>query len=189
MSIEKNQVKKVAKLSRISLDESKVESLSKDLNSIINFVEQLNKLDTKDTKPLSSVIDKTLEPRNDKVNDGQMKEEILKNSQKNEDLFIVPKRINMSDLNKSSISEIINLIKLKKISSLETNHFIKTSKKMKFNCFDATCFEKSIKSAKDFDAKKISAAWCTTEQIYFAQKIQKLLVVTLSNLFLHMNLL
>ena len=94
MSIEKNQVKKVAKLSRISLDESKVESLSKDLNSIINFVEQLNKLDTKDTKPLSSVIDKTLEPRNDKVNDGQMKEELLKNSpDKNEDFFIVPKVI------------------------------------------------------------------------------------------------
>ena len=94
MSIEKNQVKKVAKLSRISLDESKVESLSKDLNSIINFVEQLNKLDTKDTKPLSSVIDKTLELRNDKVNDGKIKEEILKNSpNKNEDFFIVPKVI------------------------------------------------------------------------------------------------
>ena len=94
MSIEKNQVKKVAKLSRISLDESKVESLSKDLNSIINFVEQLNKLDTKDTKPLSSVIDKTLKPRNDKVNDGKIKEEILKNSpNKNEDFFIVPKVI------------------------------------------------------------------------------------------------
>ena len=94
MSIEKNQVKKVAKLSRISLDESKVESLSKDLNSIIKFVEQLNKLDTKDTKPLSSVIDKTLEPRNDKVNDGKIKNEILKNSpDKNEDFFIVPKVI------------------------------------------------------------------------------------------------
>ena len=94
MSIEKNQVKKVAKLSRISLDESKVESLSKDLNSIIKFVEQLNKLDTKDTKPLSSVIDKTLEPRNDKVNDGKIKDEILKNSpDKNEDFFIVPKVI------------------------------------------------------------------------------------------------
>ena len=92
MSIDKNQVKKVAKLSRISLDESKVESLSKDLNSIINFVEQLNKLDTKDTKPLSSVVDKTLEPRNDKVNDGKIKNEILKNSpDKNEDFFIVPK--------------------------------------------------------------------------------------------------
>ena len=92
MSIEKNQVKKVAKLSRISLDESKVESLSKDLNSIIKFVEQLNKLDTKDTKPLSSTVDKKLEPRSDKINDGKIKKEILKNSpNKNEDFFIVPK--------------------------------------------------------------------------------------------------
>ena len=38
----------------------------------------------------------------------------------------------MSDLNKSSLSEIINLIKLKKISSLEiTNHFIKNIEKVK----------------------------------------------------------
>ena len=47
MSIDKNQVKKVAKLSRISLEDSKLESLSTDLASILNFVEQLNKLDTK----------------------------------------------------------------------------------------------------------------------------------------------
>ena len=62
----------------------------------------------------------------------------------------------MSDLNKSSLSEIINLIKLKKISSLEIkNHFIKNIAKSKnLNCFITTCFEKSIKSAKDFDAKK-----------------------------------
>ena len=59
MSIDKNQVKKVAKLSRISLDESKLESLSKDLVSILNFVEQLNKLDTKKTEPLTSILDKS----------------------------------------------------------------------------------------------------------------------------------
>ena len=94
MSIDKNQVKKVAKLSRISLEESKLESLSKDLASILNFVEQLNKLDTKKIIPLSSIVDKTLEPRNDKITDGKIKNEILKNSpNKNEDFFIVPKVI------------------------------------------------------------------------------------------------
>ena len=94
MSIDKNQVKKVAKLSRISLDESKLESLSKDLVSILNFVDQLNKLDTSKVIPLSSVLDKTLIPRNDKINDGEKKNEILKNSpNKNEDFFIVPKVI------------------------------------------------------------------------------------------------
>ena len=92
MSIDKNQVKKVAKLSKISLYDSKLESLSKDLASILNFVEQLNKLDTKKTEPLSSIVDKTLEPRTDKINDGKIKEEILKNSpDKNDDFFIVPK--------------------------------------------------------------------------------------------------
>ena len=92
MSIDKNQVKKIAKLSRVSLDESKLESLSKDLASILNFVEQLNELDTKKTEPKTSVDDKTLEPRADKINDGKIKNEILKNSpDKNEDFFIVPK--------------------------------------------------------------------------------------------------
>ena len=94
MSIDKNQVKKVAKLSRISLDDSKLESLSKDLDSILHFVEQLNKLDTKKTEPLTSIVDKTLEPRDDKINDGKIKDQILKNSpDKNEEFFIVPKVI------------------------------------------------------------------------------------------------
>ena len=92
MSIDKNQVKKVAKLSRISLDDSKLESLSKDLASILEFVEQLNELDTKKTEPLTSIVDKTLEPRKDEINDGKIKDDILKNSpDKNEEFFIVPK--------------------------------------------------------------------------------------------------
>ena len=92
MSIDKNQVKKVAKLSRISLDDKNLESLSNDLASILKFVEQLNKLDTYDVKPLNSIVDKSLEPRKDQVNDGNVKQEILKNSpDKNEDFFILPK--------------------------------------------------------------------------------------------------
>ena len=92
MPIDKNQVKKVAKLSRISLDDSKLESLSKDLVSILNFVKQLNKLDTNEIKPLTSIIDKSLDTRDDTVSDGQIKDQILKNSpEKNEDFFIVPK--------------------------------------------------------------------------------------------------
>ena len=92
MPIDKSQVKKVAKLSRISLDDSKLESLSKDLVSILNFVEQLNKLDTNEIKPLTSIINKSLDTRDDTVSDGQIKDQILKNSpEKNEDFFIVPK--------------------------------------------------------------------------------------------------
>ena len=94
MPIDKNQVKKVAKLSRISLDDNKFDSLSKDLDSILTFVEKLNELDTKEIKTLKSISDKTLEARNDIVDDGKIKNDILKNSpEKNEDFFIVPKVI------------------------------------------------------------------------------------------------
>jgi len=92
MPIDKNQVKKVAKLSRISLEDNKIDSLSKDLDSILTFVEKLNELDTKEIKTLKSIADKTLEARNDIVDDGKIKNDILKNSpEKNEDFFIVPK--------------------------------------------------------------------------------------------------
>tara|TARA_B100000427_G_scaffold312992_1_gene304967 strand:+ start:452 stop:739 length:288 start_codon:yes stop_codon:yes gene_type:complete len=94
MPIDKNQVKKVAKLSRISLEDNKIDSLSKDLDSILTFVEKLNELDTKEIKTLKSITDKTLEARNDIVDDGKIKNDILKNSpEKNEDFFIVPKVI------------------------------------------------------------------------------------------------
>ena len=94
MPIDKNQVKKVAKLSRISLDDNKIDSLSKDLDSILTFVERLNELDTKEIKTLKSITNKTLEARNDIVDDGKIKNDILKNSpEKNEDFFIVPKVI------------------------------------------------------------------------------------------------
>ena len=94
MPIDKSQVKKVAKLSRISLDDNKINSLSKDLDSILTFVEKLNELDTKEIKTLKSIAEKTLEARNDIVDDGKIKNDILKNSpEKNEDFFIVPKVI------------------------------------------------------------------------------------------------
>ena len=94
MPIDKSKVIKVAKLSRISLDDNKINSLSKDLVSILTFVEKLNELDTKEIKTLKSIADKTLEARNDIVDDGKIKNDILKNSpEKNEDFFIVPKVI------------------------------------------------------------------------------------------------
>ena len=62
----------------------------------------------------------------------------------------------MVDLNNISLTEIVKLIKLKKISSLEiTNHFIKNIEKgKKLNCFITTCFDDTIKNSKAFDAKK-----------------------------------
>ena len=94
MSIDKNTVKHISKLARISLDEKKINSLSKDLTSIMRFIEKLNELNTDKTKPLTSIINAFLKSRDDKVRDGKIRDQILKNSpEKNEEFFVVPKVI------------------------------------------------------------------------------------------------
>ena len=94
MSIDKETVKHISKLARISLDDKKVDNLSKDLSSIIKFIEKLNKLNTDKIKPLTSIIDASLKFRKDEVKDGKIREQILKNSpEKNEEFFVAPKVI------------------------------------------------------------------------------------------------
>jgi len=94
MSIDNDTVKHIAKLARISLDEKKISGLSKDLSSIMEFIERLNELNTEKTVPLTSIINASLRSRNDEVLDGKIRDRILKNSpEKNEEFFVVPKVI------------------------------------------------------------------------------------------------
>ena len=53
MSIDKDTVKHISKLARISLVGKKIDNLSKDLSSIMKFIEKLNKLNTDNTNPLT----------------------------------------------------------------------------------------------------------------------------------------
>ena len=92
MSIDKNTVKHISKLARISLDDKKIDNLSKDLSLIIKFIEKLNELKTEKVEPLTSIIDASLTARKDEIKDGKIREQILKNSpERNEEFFVVPK--------------------------------------------------------------------------------------------------
>ena len=94
MSIDKDTVKHISKLARISLDEKKVDSLSKDLTSIMRFIENLNNLNTDKIEPLTSIINESLQSRKDEVKDGKIRDQILKNSpEENKEFFVVPKVI------------------------------------------------------------------------------------------------
>ena len=92
MTIDLKTIKHISKLSRISVDDKKVKKLAGDLNSIFEFIEKLNKLDTKNIEPLTSVAETTLKFRNDEVKSKDIRDQILKNSpDENEDFFVVPK--------------------------------------------------------------------------------------------------
>jgi len=94
MSIDKDKIKHVSKLARISVDEKKIDDLTKDLSSIFKFIEQLNELNTDKVEPLSSILNEPLRSRKDEINDGKIRDKILENApKKNEEFFVVPKVI------------------------------------------------------------------------------------------------
>ena len=92
MTIDLKTIKHISKLSRISVDDEKAKKLAGDLNSIFDFIEKLNELDTHKVEPLTSVAETTLKLRIDKVKSKNIRDQILKNSpNKNEDFFVVPR--------------------------------------------------------------------------------------------------
>ena len=92
MTIDLKKVKYISKLARISLDEAKANKLAGDLNSIFDFIEKLNELNTDNIEPLTSIAETTLRFREDKIKSENIREKILKNSpEDNKDFFVVPK--------------------------------------------------------------------------------------------------
>ena len=92
MKIDKNTINKIARLSRIKLDDKESEDYIKDLNSILDWVEQLNEVNTENVEPLSNISLSILPKREDLSKDTNSSEEILENApDKLEGFFAVPK--------------------------------------------------------------------------------------------------
>ena len=92
MKIDKNTINKIARLSRIKLEDKESEDYIADLNSILDWVEQLNEVNTDNIEPLSNISSSILPKRVDLSNDVNSSEEILKNApDKLEGFFAVPK--------------------------------------------------------------------------------------------------
>ena len=92
MKIDKNTINKIARLSRIKLDDKESEDYIKDLNSILDWVEQLNEVNTENIEPLSNISSSVLPKREDISKDTNSSDEILENApDKLEGFFAVPK--------------------------------------------------------------------------------------------------
>ena len=92
MKIDKNTINKIARLSRIKLDDKESEDYIKDLNSILDWVEQLNEVNTENVEPLSNISSSILPNREDVSKDTNSSEEILENApDKLQGFFAVPK--------------------------------------------------------------------------------------------------
>ena len=85
-------VETISYLARLKLDKDKKDKITRDLENIINFVDELQDINTDDVTPLANPLEKTAPKRKDFVTSKDRKEVFLENSpQSDQDYFIVPK--------------------------------------------------------------------------------------------------
>ena len=88
----KEEVLKIAKLSKLEFQEDEIEKFQTDLNKILEHMEILNNVDTTGVEPLFNVLDLKDRLRKDEVQSVDIKKELLKNApNKDDDFIIVPK--------------------------------------------------------------------------------------------------
>lgn len=92
MSVDRDTVHRIAKLARIAISEEEAERLQGELSGILDWVAQLNELDTANVPPMTRVGEKKMKMRKDVVNDGGIADEIVANAPEADDhYFVVPK--------------------------------------------------------------------------------------------------
>ena len=92
MVLDKAAVALIATLARIRLAEAELESLAGELSHILDWVEQLNEVDTTGVAPMSSAAEASLPMRDDVVTDGGRRDAILGNAPRAaRGFFTVPK--------------------------------------------------------------------------------------------------
>lgn len=94
MKISKQDVEHVAKLARLEISEAEKEAFSRQLSSILTYIEQLKALDVTGVEPTATVLDETNVFREDKVRASLPVEKALANAPERADgFFVVPKII------------------------------------------------------------------------------------------------
>jgi aspartyl-tRNA(Asn)/glutamyl-tRNA(Gln) amidotransferase subunit C len=92
MSVDKDTVRRIAKLARLAVPEDKLEPLAGELNGILGWVEMLNEVNVEGVPAMSSVVAQKLKWRKDEVNDGGVAEALMQNAPDREgNFFVVPK--------------------------------------------------------------------------------------------------
>ena len=94
MSVTRDDVRKVARLSRIAVPEERLDELAGELNGILAWIEQLNEVDVEGVDPMTSVVETKLPMRDDVVTDGNIQDQVLANAPRTDHgFFVVPKSV------------------------------------------------------------------------------------------------
>jgi aspartyl-tRNA(Asn)/glutamyl-tRNA(Gln) amidotransferase subunit C len=93
MSVDQNTVRHIARLARIAVRDDELPALAGELNSILDWVEQLGEVDTDGVEPMTSAVAMSMRMRDDVVTSGNLQTDVTANAPQAEDGFYVVPRV------------------------------------------------------------------------------------------------
>ncbi|MFL2746407.1 MAG: Asp-tRNA(Asn)/Glu-tRNA(Gln) amidotransferase subunit GatC [Dehalococcoidia bacterium] len=93
MGLSLDQVKKIAKLSRIKMTDEQLKDMCVELENIFNHIDVIQKADTEKIEPTGHSVNLDSVFRNDVVEKSASVKEVLKNAPKQEDDFFTVRKI------------------------------------------------------------------------------------------------
>jgi aspartyl-tRNA(Asn)/glutamyl-tRNA(Gln) amidotransferase subunit C len=91
MSLDNKQVKEIAYLARLSVDDSQLEHSTEELNNILNLMEELGEIETGDIEPMAHPLHMSQRLREDEVSEGDLSKEFQEIAPKTgKSHFLVP---------------------------------------------------------------------------------------------------
>jgi aspartyl-tRNA(Asn)/glutamyl-tRNA(Gln) amidotransferase subunit C len=92
MEVDEDTVRRIARLARIKITDAEAKALEKELSGILDWVKQLDEVDTKGVEPMTRVTPMQLKMRADEVTDGGIAHDVVANAPVRKDhFFVVPK--------------------------------------------------------------------------------------------------
>lgn len=93
MAITREDILHIAELARLELQESEIESMQKDLSSILEYVARLDDLDLSDVEPTFNILGLSQPMRSDEPHQGLESQEALENAPDSDGTFFVVPRV------------------------------------------------------------------------------------------------
>ena len=92
MKVDQETVRHIARLARIKISDKEAESLESELSTILEWIEQLNEVNTENIDARNRVISMPMKKRMDEISDGGYPDDLLENApERSDNFFAVPK--------------------------------------------------------------------------------------------------
>ena len=92
MQVDAATVRRIARLARIKVTEDEAKGLEQELSGILDWVKQLDEVDTTGVEPMVRVVAQEMKQRHDVITEGEIADKITANAPMTEDhFFVVPK--------------------------------------------------------------------------------------------------